>query len=253
MLFVLGTAACTQIAAAAPTPAVTPPAPSAAPLAALKTVAPPSLEAVAASKPASVAPLSPTAPTFGQIADINAQWEYQEVMNKLNEARAKAADASKPAAVIAPTGGTNTPKPPKAFLPPLAGLSTPSDVRVTAVYGVGDNLFADVKYGDLSTTVSVRDNPRLGPWTVVKLTAHELTLRQEKAPGKGKKNNPAATTRVIPIPDMGRMTNESVGAGMAAPDFTGVPQQIGQRSSPTMMTSMPALPIPMPAPPQREE
>jgi hypothetical protein len=243
LLLALNTAAWAQSAPVAASPVVAPAAGA------------PAGAALPAQKESPAKPLPMSSPTFGQIADLNAQWQYQEVLNKLNEARAKGTTAPKSAAAEAsppPIVGT-LPKPVAAGLavrlPGFAPLPVREDVHVSAVYGMGENLYADVRYGDLSTTVSVLGNSRLGPWTVVKLTPDELTLRQETVVGKGKKRKVTKTSRVIAISSVNSPASSAEG-GHASSDFPELPRA---KSSPTSMTAMPALPIPMPAPPSMKE
>lgn len=187
--------------------------------------------------------------TFSEVAELGAQLKKQEMLSRLAEAQAKAKTAGASSAPVAlppvPAAGSKAPAGPVAA-PAPAVVDPTADLRVTALYGVGDNLFADVRYGGMATTVSVRGNARIGDWTLVQLTPYEMTLRQEKAAAKGKKRG-AAATRVIAIPDLGN-TGASSAAPGSMPDVPGLPPLPASRAKQQFATAMPALPIPMPLP-----
>src|SRR6476620_250851 len=91
-------------------------------------------------------------PTFAEITEIDAKVKKPALLNKLDEVLAK----GRPAA--APGLSLSAPVPPMPTLPAAAAARAPSvpnapsahaadpvaDLRVMAVYGVGDNLFAEV-------------------------------------------------------------------------------------------------------------
>lgn len=196
-------------------------------------------------------------PTFAEITEIDAKVKKQELLNKLNEVIAK----SRPAVAAGP--GLSAPAP-ALPLPPVPSAQAPgvpapagaagapavdmyADVRVMAVYGVGENLFAEVQTGGLATTVSVRGNRKIGPWTVIGLTPYELTLSSgESVPAKGKTKAKAPVIKVISIADnsiASAPANAPAGPASPAPEEMAAKAKAASKLYPT---SMPELPIPMP-------
>lgn len=193
-----------------------------------------------------------TSPTFAEIAEIDAKVKKQELLNKLSEVLAKSHPAGAAPSLSAPVPALPAPLPPSGaraagapILPGAPDVDLAADVRVMAVYGVGDNLFAEVQAAGVATTVSVRGNRKIGPWTVTALTPYEMTLsRGEATPAKGKKKATAPVTKVISIAD-----NSITPPGTAAPQAAIEPEDIAAKAkaaSKLYPTSMPELPIPMP-------
>lgn len=180
-------------------------------------------------------------PTVAELSSINAELKMQELQNKLSEAKNKHSTAELPPGGAAMSGGLGAPASGPSLPPPmptLAGATVESEeIRLQAIYGIEDNLKAEVLYNGNSFTLS-KNEPglKLGSWTVTGITPFSLILSKpivESKGGKGGKGGAQAAKKEVFLSSGTTTSGDTKNLNLYAPG--------GAQGVPTML---PALPVP---------
>lgn len=187
--------------------------------------------------------------TFGDIASANRELKYQELRNKLSEAKAKnapalPAQAPAPALLPAPVA----PLASRTALPEPVAESAVSKMQLVAIYGVGRKLSAEIQYNGSTHTVRSGGDATLGDWTVDAITPYSVVLSKPGAKGKKGESTPAVHQALHIASEPAADPN--AGANASARRQGAGPMDFASMASPFGNASMPRMPVPqLPAPP----
>lgn len=197
-------------------------------------------------------------PTFADIASANRELKYQELRNKISEAKAKASPASAATSNLAPQQPP-APLPGPLVMPasrnpvpePIAEPSASSKMQVVAIYGIGHKLSAEIQYNGSTHTVRTGVASSVGDWTVEAITPYNVVLSKPGVKTKKGESTPGVrqtlhlASEPATDPNAGSSGN-SRRQGTGGPDFSSM-------TSPFSGGSMPRMPVPqLPAfPPAR--
>ncbi|MBC8737284.1 hypothetical protein F6X40_10735 [Paraburkholderia sp. UCT31] len=132
---------------------------------------------------------------MADIANANARLKMQQLENKISDERNKANGAvSQPGASqgSAAAGG----------LPPLPAATAPTahvddDIEVSGIYGLGNDLSAEVIFNGNYVPISRRSSMAVGDWTVTEITPVKVSFTKKVKVGKGKGAHYAVTTKEV--------------------------------------------------------
>ena len=203
----------------------------------------------------SVPAFAQTEPTFADIASANRELKYQELRNKLSEAKAKSAPASAlPASALPPQAPVPLPSPiampsGRASVPePSVEQAAPSKPQLVAIYGIGNRLSAEIQYNGSTHTVRTGGDPSLGDWTVETITPFTVVVTKPGA--KGKKGADTAPVRQTLHLASEPAADPTAGQNSASRRQTTGGMDFSSMASPFGGSGMPRMPVPqLPAPP----
>lgn len=184
-------------------------------------------------------------PTISEISSLNAELKMQDLQNKLDDARNKkgGADASNlpPVPAVGAAGGPAVPA-----VSALAGASIESeDIKLVAIYGIGQDLKAEVLFNGNSFTVSKQNgNTKLGSWTVSDITPYRLVLSKTGARAK-KGGKVKSTQREVFLSSSSSSAGDTKSLNLFASPSAGMPSGM---NSPYVSPALPPVPSTPPAP-----
>lgn len=140
---------------------------------------------------ATLAALSGTAvagPSIDDLATLAA--EVREAQLRAQLAEAQLAERKAKEAAEAPPEKSNMQGPGALPLPPGAPVESkkdtapkPDDIRLMAVYGIEDNLRAEISFNSRTVMASMAGNRQVGPWKITAITPYKVSLARS---GTGK-------------------------------------------------------------------